>query len=269
MATSTSTEALSTAYHSLRNAFSSSDYEKCLSLLPQLKLALLHNNALLPSPTTPLPTLLAARDILELAALTSIHVSDGAAFARYFAQLAPFYEDARLGRSEMRNRVVGLQLLLLLSQNSIAEFHTLLETLEMEGAQNGGRPEDDVYVRYPVMLERWLMEGSYDKVWEATRGGKVPSEEYALFSTVLVGTIRNEIASCSERAYTSIPISNAKNLLFLESEGAVIEFARERGWLVKDSRIWFPSEEGDKEVLNSESIIENTLGYARELETIV
>jgi len=44
---------------------------------------------------------------------------------------------------------------------------------------------------------------------------------------VLVGTIRNEIASCWEKAYASLPISNAKNLIFLDSEGAVIQFAKD------------------------------------------
>lgn len=55
----------------------------------------------------------------------------------------------------------------------------MLETLE-----EGGETEKDVFVKYPVMLERWLMEGSYDKVWEATRLNQVPSTEYGLFSTV-------------------------------------------------------------------------------------
>lgn len=87
-------------------------------------------------------------------------------------------------------------------------------------------------------------------------------------------TIQEEIASCSERAYPSIPVANAKNLLFQDSEGAVVKFAQERGWLVKDGRIYFPEQGQDvrneKEILvSSGQVIENTIGYARELETIV
>jgi 26S proteasome regulatory subunit N12 len=39
----------------------------------------------------------------------------------------------------------------------------------------------------------------------------------------------------------------------------------------KDShhRIYFPVEEGEKEVLSNNKIIENMIGYAQELETIV
>jgi len=92
---------------------------------------------------------------------------------------------------------------------------------------------------------------------------------------ILTSQIRNEIASCSETAYPSLPISSTKNLLFLESEGAVVDFAQKRQWAIRDGRIYFPGqmkgvvdEEGnEKEV--SQMAIENTLGYARELETIV
>jgi 26S proteasome regulatory subunit N12 len=90
----------------------------------------------------------------------------------------------------------------------------------------------------------------------------------------LIPRIRAEIASCSERAYPSLPISSTKDLLFLDSEGAVVKFAQSRGWAVKDGRIYFPAQqeaptdaEGDREL--STLAIENTIGYARELETIV
>lgn len=59
----------------------------------------------------------------------------------------------------------------------------------------------------------------------------------------------------------------------------MVEFARARGWAVRDGHIYFPSaaaagggedgEEGEKEQEMSQMVIENTLGYARQLETIV
>lgn len=108
---------------------------------------------------------------------------------------------------------------------------------------------------------------------------------------ILTSQIRSEIASSSERAYPSLPISSTKSLLFLDSEGAVIDFARSRGWILKDGMIYFPKESeaaaavdgedaagagagtgagvgGAKEEM-SKLVIENALGYARELETIV
>ena len=55
----------------------------------------------------------------------------------------------------------------------------------------------------------------------------------------------------------------------------MVDFAQSRGWTVKDGRIWFPLQQGEggrseKEILvASGQVIENTIGYARELETIV
>ncbi|KAG7123931.1 26S proteasome regulatory subunit rpn12 like protein [Verticillium longisporum] len=92
---------------------------------------------------------------------------------------------------------------------------------------------------------------------------------------ILTSQIRSEIASSSERAYPSLPISSTKSLLFLDSEGAVVEFAKRRGWLIRDGNIYFPDtaeasvEEGGQQKELSKMVIENTLGYARELETIV
>ena len=96
---------------------------------------------------------------------------------------------------------------------------------------------------------------------------------------ILKNQIRSEIASSSERAYPSLPISSAKSLLFLDAEGDVVSFAQHRGWTVRDGHIYFPDATaaaaadgqdagaGNKEM--SQMVIENALGYARELETIV
>jgi len=133
--------------------------------------------------------------------------------------------------------------------------------------------EDDEFIRYPVELERSLMEGSYDQVWRKTKGEGVPGEEFALFSDILVNTIRLEIASCAQRSYPSLSISSAKNLLFLESEGAVVDFAKEQGWSLEEGRIYFPGLEGDKGAAGHEGdqkeVISNMISYARDLEMIV
>ncbi|KAL8745047.1 MAG: hypothetical protein Q9184_007922 [Pyrenodesmia sp. 2 TL-2023] len=253
--------------------------EKITSLLTSAKRELLTLNALIPTPSTPSPILAIARQTLETGALLSIRLQQPDAFTRYYQQLLPFYEvpESSYGKnhtSSQRSKVTGLYLLLLLTKGDYAAFHTVLEGLELEQAGKGDGLEGDEFISYPVKLERWLMEGSYDRVWGATKREGVPSEEFGVFSEVLVGTIRDEIASCSEKAYPSLPIANAKNLLFLDSEGSVVDFAQTRGWVVKDGRIYFPQQQEDmrteKDILvASGQVIENTIGYARELETIV
>jgi len=266
-----------------------------LTLLSRAKRALLHLNALIPTSSTPPQLLSLAREVLELGAITSIRQNDASSFTRYYQQLQPFYDTERhlqatLGQSSQinmstsqRSKITGLYLLLLLSMGNNTDFHTVLEGLVVEASLKGRSVEDDPYIKYPVDLERSLMEGSYDKVWRATKSERVPTEDFGLFSSVLIGTIRSEIADCSEKAYPSLPISNAKNLLFLDSEGAVVEFSQNRGWILKDGRIYFPVQQepqGDQSqaasqksekriVLDSGNIIENAIGYARELETIV
>ncbi|KAL6721241.1 regulatory particle non-ATPase [Lecanora helva] len=258
--------------------------QEIASLLATAKKQLLQLNALLPTSTTSPQILSFARQTLETGALLSIRLQDPDAFTRYFQQLQPFYElpdsDFKPPGSGQKSKVTGLHLLLLLTQGDYAGYHTVLEGLEVEqggraaGSSPGAGLEEDKFIGYPVKLERWLMEGSYDRVWNATKKEGVPGDEFAIFSEVLIGTIRKEIASCSEKAYPSLPIANAKNLLFLESEGSVISFAQERGWVVKDGRIYFPQQEEEmrteEEILAmSGQVIENTIGYARELETIV
>ena len=77
--------------------------------------------------------------------------------------------------------VLGLGLLGLLAQNKISEFHTELERLDLESLSN-------VYIKHPISIEQCLMEGSFNKIWNAKVN--VPAEEYAFFMDILMGTIR-------------------------------------------------------------------------------
>ncbi|KAI5298713.1 alpha-tubulin [Ascosphaera pollenicola] len=278
----------------LQQTLANKQHDTANSLLSQIKRLLLQSGSLVPTSSTSPELIPLAREALELGALSAINQQDADGFRRYYQQLQPFYDMERhraiskeaepsrinLGQSH-RSRITGLYLLLLLSVGDNTTFHTVLEGLIVEAALCQKDVEDDPYIKYPVELERSLMEGSYDKVWRDTKSERVPAEEFGLFSSVLVGTIRNEIADCSEKAYPSLPISNAKNLLFLDSEGAVIEFSKSRGWILKDGRIYFPQPQDEAtqaaQALSTEesgtwtsgNIIGNTLGYARHLETIV
>lgn len=311
-------EELRSILSELHTSLEQKQLDQAQTLLSRAKRTLLQLNALIPTPSTPEPLLSLAREALELGAITSIRQGDAPSFTRYYQQLLPFYDaerhiyatsgsNAQVDMStSQRSKITGLYLLLLLSMGNNTDFHTVLEGLVVEASLNGYSVEDDPYIKYPVELERSLMEGSYDKVWRETKSERVPAEDFGLFSSVryfyrdfflilssmanvqilvfgekvLVGTIRSEIADCSEKAYPSLPISNAKNLLFLDSEGAVVEFAKERKWILKDGRVFFPVHEqgpqgqggqrSEKDILQaSGTIIENSIGYARQLETIV
>lgn len=171
------------------HSISSHNLSNASSLLSRAKISLLHLNALVPSSSTSPQHLALAREVLEIGALVSIRQKDPEAFTRYYQQLQPFYSlpAERWGSSDAgrgnQSKVTGLYLLLLLSQGDYAGFHTLIESLEV--AYGGKkRLDEDTFIQYPMRLEQALMEGSYDRVWGETKGERVPSEEFGVFSEV-------------------------------------------------------------------------------------
>ncbi|KAJ2631948.1 regulatory particle non-ATPase [Coemansia sp. RSA 1694] len=86
-----------------------------------------------------------------------------------------------------------------------------------------------------------------------------------------MATIRNEVASCVEKSYLSLPFADAKSVLFFTSMDELLRFAQEHHWAVSPSekRITFPSTTENSRMFQGESIMKQTLTYARELERIV
>lgn len=171
------------------DSLKANNLQQAPQLLSRAKLALLHLNALVPSDKTQPQHLALASQVLEQGALISIKLKDTDAFTRYFQQLQPFYalpaerwDRQSAGRQTSQSKVTGLYLLLLLSVGDYAGFHTVLEGLEMSSGKE--QIDKDEFIQYPVRLEQALMEGSYDKVWSETKGERVPSEEYGVFSEV-------------------------------------------------------------------------------------
>ena len=59
----------------------------------------------------------------------------------------------------------------------------------------------NVYIKHPVSLEQYIMEGSYNKVLSLK--GNVPAESYNYFFDILLNTVREEIASCLEKVFNT------------------------------------------------------------------
>ncbi|KAG8001844.1 26S proteasome non-ATPase regulatory subunit 8 [Nibea albiflora] len=126
---------------------------KCGELLSKLKVSLLELN-FLPTSGSALTKqqLILARDVLEIGALWSILKKDIPSFERYMAQLKCYYFDYKeeLPEAAYMHQLLGLNLLFLLSQNRVSEFHTELERLSARDIQT------NVYIRHPVSLEQVL-----------------------------------------------------------------------------------------------------------------
>ena len=83
--------------------------------------------------------------------------------------------------------LLGLNLLRLLAFNRIGEFHVELETIPYGAchpyvfahAELTALHHDNIYIRHSIALEQFLMEGSYNKLFEARSA--VPAECYNYF----------------------------------------------------------------------------------------
>ncbi|CAM9242918.1 unnamed protein product [Sphacelaria rigidula] len=206
------------------------------------------------------------RDVMEVAVFLSAREGDEAGFQRHMAQLKPYYMDfaTELPASPNQSAVRGLNLLFLLVQNRLAEFHSELELMKDE-------ERADACVVFPVRLEQYLMVGSYDKVLAAR--DNVPHEYYKYFLDSLLETVQDGIAECSEAAYSELSIAEAQKLLRMPDRAQLATFVEEKHpeWeMTKDKIIFTVPEAGKKSAeIPSMRLIAECLSYATELERIV
>ncbi|CAI5465251.1 unnamed protein product [Closterium sp. Yama58-4] len=250
----------------LDSAYKRDDLPTCASLVSQLKLKLTLLPALPPlyqqSPTAQ-EELLLARDVMEHAVLLSVKQKDEALFERNYLQLRTYYTDTRsvLPPSENEPVILGLNLLRLLVANRIAEFHTELELLP-DGL------DENPCVKTAVQLEQALMEGAYARVLTARHAA--PHPLFAHFLDLLMRTVRDEIAGCSEKAYESLEIKDACQLLMFTNEAELKPYAEQHNWEVRDGSVYFqrPQQQQPRDRMPSMQLVSQALGYARELERI-
>lgn len=87
-----------------------------------------------------------------------------------------------LPASTYKDTLTGLNLMRLIAQNRISDFHMALEKVDPQEF------EKNIFIKYPVEIEQSLMEGSYTKVLDYR--GQPPSPEFSFFMDILVITIR-------------------------------------------------------------------------------
>jgi len=245
-----------------------SDFEKASTALSQLKIYMTQLPSLppcgQPSSDTAQQECLLGRQTLEHAALLSVKMADMIAFECHVAQLKPYYTDTgSSGDSPLKYPVLAMNLLHLLVDNRLAEFHSELELIPDEGRSNDA-------ITFVVQLEQYLMEGSYSKVMAAK--ANCP-KQFTYFMEGLVNRIRDAVAECSEVAYKSLSLSEARRLMDFKSDQEVLDYIgeAEKTWVVKDSTIFFQDNEkpiGSQDI-PSMRLITESLQYCVELERIV
>ena len=115
------------------------------------------------------------------------------------------------------------------------------------------------------------MEGSYNKVLSAKQDG-LYAQEGMYFMDMLVDTVREEIAECSQAAYPSVAASELQSLLMLGSAQELATYAEGRGWRIDGGTVSFSAMEEEapkRKALPASQLIQEQLAYAKELERIV
>jgi 26S proteasome regulatory subunit N12 len=238
----------------LKAKFDAGDVIGGKETLSKLKIAMLE------FPPGSEPHMKVATEALELGILITVADGDLDSFARNVAQIKPFY--AILKTTPRKNHILGLNLMNLLVENRLSEFHAELELLTEEEASNE-------FVSFPINLERRLMVGIYDEVLNVT----VPDASYQFFVDNLLQTVRDSIADCVEVSYKTMKISDAMTMMKFESHQELLEYVKEccDDWIVAGDTLCFqPPPSGSKASdIPSMKLISQSLSYATEMERII
>ncbi|VDO50052.1 unnamed protein product [Schistosoma margrebowiei] len=208
--------------------------------------------------------LLVARSTLEIAAMLCSEKQDIPAFEHYMSQLKCYYYDYKgnLPDSPYKYELLGLNLLFLLSQRRLADFHVELERLTIEEITSS------VYINHPVSMEQYLMEGNFHKVFLSK--GNVPSKRYDFFIDIFLNATREEVASCIEHAYETLSLKDATPMLFFSSNNETKLFAEKRKWNLVDNTFHFPKhKKRTDDAIPSAHVTRVMLDYTKELDQII
>lgn len=190
---------------------------------------------------------------------------DETSFERHVSQAKTYYVDyaTTLEKSPRQSLILGLNLIRLMAQNRIAEFHTELELIPPT-------TRSDKYIDYALRLEHYQMEGSYSKLRQEKDA--IPHPAFTYFVSKLMDTVREEIAACCERAYRSLPVASVGSMLSLNSRDEIVQFCDLQDWEVSSDLVLFGQRDDgavSMENLPSGEMIKRSLEYARELEQII
>ncbi|KAK7199723.1 proteasome regulatory non-ATP-ase subunit [Novymonas esmeraldas] len=254
---------------SLKAAYAAKNDTQCNSLLAEVKRRIImFPTFLCPSGTSSTrgEELSLARDYLELGVLAAAHQKDLVSFEVYFNQLQLYYTDIgtdELPESPQYLMVLGLNLIRLLVCSRIAEFHSEMEKIPFSAHGS------NLYIRFAVGLERYLMEGSYNKLLTSRK--KVPSNEYLPIVEMLEQTVRDEVAHCIPSSYAQLSIPAAQRILMVDTEAKVREIGAEREWTLSadGTRFTFTREEEALKEIPFEAMIKEHIHFVADLQNIV
>eukprot|EP00536_Pseudo-nitzschia_multiseries_P004242 jgi/Psemu1/295510/fgenesh1_pm.70_\ len=162
-------------------------------------------------------------------------------FARNVAQIKPMYASLGGSGTPRKCHILGLNLMNLLIDNRLSEFHAELELLTEEESRN-------LFVT-------------------------VPDPTYQFFVDNLLQTVRDSIADCMEVSYKNMKIADAMTMMKFGTQQELLEYIEDcrDDWIVEADTLCFqPPPSGSKAGdIPSMKMIAQNLSYATEMERIV
>jgi len=210
---------------------------------------------------------LAERTFHELCVRLAVMERDWAAMERHIQQLMPLYElDRQAGiQSPHRDLLVGLNLMRLLAQNRLAEYHMELELLPTT------EPQQNPYVLFPFQVEQALTEGSYQKILHIEAGA-----EWLPFIELLRETTIQEMVTSWAEAYAHVTLEELASMAALPVEQVPALLARVLDctqYVVQNETVHFIASdhirEAPSQYLLAKEAVSRTMEYIRGLERIV
>ena len=205
---------------------------------------------------------------LEVGVLLTVLDGDLDAFGRNVAQLKPYYDAAAAAGAAPTPRkchILGLNLMHLLVENRLSEFHAELELLTESEARSP-------LVTFPIELERQLMVGLYEQVLTT----QVPDASFQFFVDNLLQTVRDSIADCMEVSYKEMSLSSAMTMMKFTTPQDLLDYIQEYrdDWLVTNDNqtlCFQPPSAGSRVSTDIPSMqwIAQSLSYATEMERII
>ena len=152
-----------------------------------------------------------AREIYEMATTLAVEKHDIEGFERNYNIVKTYYDEFSevLPESTKKYSIIGLHLMYLLSFNKISEYHTEIELIPFDKL-------DDVFIKVPVSLEQYFVEGSYSKIINSKQN--IPLQAYQVFIDKFSDAIRYETARSAERAYESLSLRDLGQMLNISNQ---------------------------------------------------
>lgn len=203
-----------------------------------------------------------AREALEYATLLSVNMSDKDSFQRNISCLRPYYTSSTV-ESDIMNIIIGLNLLFLLVENRLADFHCELQLLSETQSKHPA-------ITFCTQLDQHLVVGSYDQV--LVSAANPPTKYFSFFLKSLLETVRINIGECVAASYQTLSLKAATKILMFEKEEETLAFFTDYypTWIISNGIISLIENKTQKsDEIPSLKLISQNLSYATELERIV